>query len=225
MITVDLSHTLTAGITTYPGLPGPEISEHLSFDESRSHYDDGTEFCIRHVGMVSATGTYLDAPFHRYRNGDDVASVPLSRCACLPAVVVSVKKSNEIGSDLVPERIRGAAVLFHTGWDTHWGTPLYGSPAHPHLTEAAARVLVDRGAALVGIDSVNIDGTTTGTRPVHSTLLAAGTPIVENLTNLAAVPPDARFSAVPLAFEGMPSFPVRAYAYSGSTPGGPAQSS
>lgn len=38
--------------------------------------------------MVANTGTYLDTPAHRYRDGHDLAGLPLERCALLPAVVV-----------------------------------------------------------------------------------------------------------------------------------------
>src|SRR5690606_6393889 len=96
--------------------------------------------------------------------------------------------------------------------DVHWSTPEYVDVRHPHLSESTARLLVERGVALVGMDSANVDGTTTRSRPVHSILLAAGVPIVENLTKLETVPHGATFSAVPLAFEGMPSMSVRAYA-------------
>ena len=109
--------------------------------------------------------------------------------------------------------VQGAAVLLRTGWDRHWGTDRYGDPVHPHLTEAGARTLVDRGAALVGIDSVNIDDTTTGQRPAHTVLLAAGILVVEHLTGLDGLPATgATFTAVPPAIRGLATFPVRAFA-------------
>ena len=56
--------------------------------------------------------------------------------------------------------IEGKAVLVHTGWDRHWRTEAYFDD-HPFLTAEAAQLLVNRGAALVGIDSHNIDDTRT----------------------------------------------------------------
>ena len=74
-------------------------------------------------------------------------------------------------------------------------------------------LLVEGGAALVGIDSVNIDATSTNERPVHTALLAAGIPIVEHLTGLGALPSSgALFTATPVAVRGMGTFPVRAFA-------------
>lgn len=209
---VDLSHDIEHEMVTYPGLPGPHIGEHLSFDASREHYAAGTEFTIGRIEMVANTGTYLDTPAHRYRDGYDLTGLSLESCADLPAVVVDA--DGPIGpsafSGLV---VGGSAVLLRTGWDRHWGSESYGDPGHPHLTEDGALALIDRDAVLVGIDSVNIDGTSTGERPAHSLLLAAGIPVVEHLTHLSELPlAGARFTAVPPKVRGLATFPVRAFA-------------
>ncbi|CAN5367490.1 MAG: cyclase family protein [Nocardioidaceae bacterium] len=211
---LDLSHVIEHQMITYPGLPGPEIGEHLSFDSSASHYAPGTEFAIGRLSMVANTGTYLDTPAHRYRDGHDLADLPLERCSLLPAVVIDAGSDGPIGHTAFNEvNVEGSAVLLRTGWDRYWGTDHYGDPAHPHLTEGGAHALVDRGAVLVGIDSVNIDDTTTGQRPAHTILLAAGIPIVEHLTGMDALPvTGALFSAVPPAVRGLATFPVRAFA-------------
>jgi kynurenine formamidase len=211
---VDLSHVIGDGTVTYPGLPGPEITEHMSFDESRSHYEPGTEFSIGRISMVANTGTYLDTPAHRRRGGADLADLVIERCAMLPALVVDASGTRVIGPDLVRGYdVTGCAVLLRTGWDLHWGTEAYGAAEHPHLTADAAQCLVDGGAVLVGIDSVNIDATATGARPIHTLLLDADVLIVEHLTNLGSVPHrGARFTAAPVAVRGMASFPVRAFA-------------
>ncbi len=209
---VDLSHDIEHEMITYPGLPGPQIGEHLTFDASREHYAAGTEFVIGSIRMVANTGTYLDTPAHRYREGHDLSGLSLQRCADLPTVVVDA--DGPIGSAAFSDSaVRGAAVLLRTGWDRHWDTERYGDPAHPHLTEDGARDLVEHGAVLVGIDSVNIDSTATGERPAHSLLLAAGIPVVEHLTRLDQLPhTGARFTAAPPKVRGLATFPVRAFA-------------
>ncbi|WP_040336583.1 cyclase family protein [Candidatus Blastococcus massiliensis] len=212
---VDLSHVVRSGMVTYPGLPVPEIGLHLGFDESRGTYASGTEFQIGRIAMVGNTGTYLDTPAHRYREGHDLAGLPLERCAGLPAVVVrAAGRGHPLGATpFAGLDVAGAAVLVHTGWDAHWGTERYLDRDHPHLTEDACRALVDGGAALVGIDSVNIDDTLGDARPAHTVLLGAGIPVVEHLTGLAGLPDaGAVFSAVPVAVEGLATFPVRAFA-------------
>lgn len=210
---IDVSHTVLDGMTTYPGLPGPVISDHLSREASRATYSPGTEFQIGRIEMVANTGTYLDTPAHRYADGWDLAELPLERVAHVPLTLVQSSQV-AIGDDaLLDLDLRGRAVLVRTGWDRHWGTPAYGAGGHPHLTAAAAQALVDGGAWLVGIDSVNIDDTTTGERPAHSILLAAGIPIVEHLCGLdeVAEAQGATFTAVPVKVAGMGTFPVRAF--------------
>ncbi|MFT4166022.1 MAG: cyclase family protein [Microlunatus sp.] len=214
MTVVDLSHTIEHGMITYPGLPGPTISDHLSRTASRATYAEGTEFQIGRIELVANTGTYVDTPFHRYGDGADLAQLPLERLANLPGVVVRVDPA--AGRAIDREQFEGIdcggrAVLIHTGWDRHWGTDAYFA-GHPYVTEDAVLHLRDCGAALVGIDSLNIDDTTGGTRPAHSVLLAAGIPVVEHLCNLAALPRSGfRFSAVPPRIAGMGTFPVRAH--------------
>ena len=212
---VDLSHVVEHGMDTYPGLPGPVISDHLSRAESRSRYAPGTEFQIGRIDMVANTGTYLDTPAHRYADGMDLAGVPIEAVAGLDGCVVRMPAG--AGPVLGPElfaglSLAGRAVLVHTGWDRHWRTEAYGA-GHPHLGVAAVEALVAARPALVGIDSVNIDGTADGTRPAHSALLGAGILIVEHMTGLSALPDDGfRFYAVPVKVAGMGTFPVRAFA-------------
>ena len=200
-------------MTTYPGLPGPRISDHLSREASRSKYAAGTTFQIGRVELVANTGTYLDAPFHRFAQGADVAGLPLERLADLEGVVVEAGPDRAIGADRFDGlELSGKAVLIRTGWDIHWRTPRYGE-GHAFVTRVAAETLVLAGPALVGIDSVNIDDTGDASRPAHTLLLRAGIPIVEHLCNLRVLPASGfRFSAVPAPLRGLGSFPVRAYA-------------
>ena len=202
---IDLSHPFGHGTITYPGLPGPEITEHLSRAASRANYAAGTEFHIGRISMVANTGTYLDTPFHRFDSGVDLAGMPLAKVADLEGIRVDPGRLRE-------HDVRGRAVLICTGWDRHWGTPAYGIDA-PFVTRADAEWLADQKAALVGIDSVNIDDIKDRSRPAHTVLLEAGIPIVEHLCNLSQLPSGGfRFHAAPPMVSGMGTFPVRAYA-------------
>jgi len=213
--TVDLSHEIRDGMVTYPGLPAPEITDHLSREASRELYAAGTEFSISRISMVANTGTYLDSPFHRFAGGADLAALALSRLTDLEGVVIRVADSSEraVGrSVLLPYDVAGKAVLIHTGWDRNWGTERYAS-GYPYLTADAAAWLAEQQPAVVGIDSLNIDDADDGSRPAHTALLDAGIPIVEHLRGLEQLPPYGfRFHAAPPAIEGMGTFPVRAYA-------------
>ena len=212
---IDLSHTVEHGMITYKGLPAPIICDYLSREGSRARYAPGTEFQIGRIDMVANTATYLDCPFHRYPDGDDLSQLKLESVADLDCVVARAtarpdRRLDRLSVDLAS--LKGKALLVHTGWDAHWRTDQYFE-GHPHLTGELAEQLVAAGVALVGIDSFNIDSTDDGTRPVHTALLGAGTPIVEHMCNLDKIPDrGARFFAVPVKVKGMGTFPVRAFA-------------
>lgn len=212
---VDLSHPIVEGMTTYPGLPVPELHPVLTREASAERYAPGVTFAIDVLTLCGNTGTYVDSPFHRYADGSDLAGLPLERLLDVPAVRVDVTGSATTAIDapaLLPYDLAGKAVLVHTGHDRHWATDAYGHD-NPFLTAAAVELLVREGAALVGIDSLNIDDPTDMARPAHSCLLAAGIPICEHLTNLAEMPVDgALFSAIPAPVRGTGTFPVRAIA-------------
>ena len=214
---IDVSHEIEDGMTTYPGLPAPKIRDWLSREASNARYAPGTTFQLGMIDLLANTGTYIDAPFHRYAEGKDIAGYALEAVANLDGVVVhGADRGRAIDADVFGGvEVRGKAVLVHTGWDRYWRTERYGK-GHPFLTAAAARHLVDGDAALVGIDSLNIDDDSDGTRPVHTALLAAGIPIVEHLCGLDRVPASGfRFFAVPPRVKGIGSFPVRAFALVG----------
>jgi kynurenine formamidase len=208
---IDISHTVEAGMQTYPGLPGPVVCDFLSREASRGKYAAGTEFQIGKIELVGNTGTYVDSPFHRYAHGADLAALPLERLADLELIVVA-RQETKIGPDAFRDLpLRGKAVLVRTDWSKHFGTPTYNT-GHPHLTADAAEYLVGAGVAFVGIDSLNIDDTSGGERPVHTTLLGAGIPIGEHFTNIRAVPlRGARLHAAPVKVRAFGTFPVRAY--------------
>jgi len=203
-------------MVTYRGLPAPAISDWLTRDASKARYGAGTTFQIGKIELLANTGTYIDAPFHRYEDGRDVAGYALETVADLPGVVV--RATDGRGRAIDASRfskldVKGKAVLVHTGWDAHWRTDTYSAGQHPFVTRDAAEYLAKARVALVGIDSLNIDDDKDGSRPAHTILLGGGVAIVEHMTNLAALP-DAgfRFFAVPPRVKGMGSFPVRAFA-------------
>lgn len=211
---IDLSHTIEHGLITYKGLPAPIICDFMSREESRKHYAPGTEFQIGKIEMVANTGTYLDSPFHRYADGKDLSQLELNKLTNLPGVKISCFGLRAIDASQLADMgsLKGKAVLIETGWSRHWNTPQYFE-GHSFLTADAADLLAHSGVSLVGIDSLNIDDIQDGRRPVHSILLGKEIPIVEHMTNLAALNnSDFVFSAVPPKVKGFGTFPVRAFA-------------
>ena len=211
---VDLSHVIEDGMITYAGLPGPIIKDHLSREDSAAHYADGTTFQIGKIEMVANTGTYIDAPFHRYSGAGDLSNFELDTVANLEGLLLHTDPQvRAIHQGLFKDHdLNGKAVLIHTAWDQHWRTEQYFEN-HPFITREAAEYLSASRAALVGIDSLNIDDTANGSRPAHTILLGANIPIVEHMCNLDALPSNGfKFFAVPAPVRGMGSFPVRAFA-------------
>ena len=210
---VEVSHPIVPGMKTYPGLPEPKVDVIIDYDGSRERYQGKAEFLIASLDLCGNTGTYVDAPIHRYRGGADLASLPLDRLADLDAVVIDATVAGRtIGSDAFREtELSGRAALVRTDFSRNWGTDAYFS-GNPFLTADACDLLLAKGVRFVGIDSLNIDDTADPSRPAHTRLLGAGVPICEHMTNLAAVPSSgSRLHAVPIAWVGGASFPVRAY--------------
>lgn len=216
---IDLSHPIVDGMVTYPGLAGPEVRIATSRPDSAARLADGVSYEIQSLTMVGNTGTYVDAPYHYHPDRADCAGLPLERLVNVPIVVVSAVGVTAVTAAHLgdPGLLWGRAVLVHTGWARHWGTARYRELDCPHLTEDAAATLVDANAAVVGIDSLNIDDPYDMRRPAHHGLLGADIPIVEHLSNLGSVPRHgARFIALPAPVRAMGSLPVRV---SGRSPG------
>jgi len=214
---IELSHEIVPGMKTYPGLPEPKVDVVVDYEASRERYQNKAEFYIASLHLCGNTGTYVDSPRHRYRDGVDLAGIPLDRLADLPALVVDATQAGRaIGADAFRDlEMAGHAILVRTDFSNHWGTETYFSN-NPFLTADASDLLVSKRPAFVGIDSLNIDDIGDPSRPAHTKLLRAGIPICEHMTNLKALPATgSRLHAVPIAWVGGGTFPVRAYAVVG----------
>lgn len=211
---VDLSFPIEDGMPTLPGvLPEARVGAILDHQASRKRYQDKAEFYLGRVDMPGNTGTYVDAPFHRHRDREDISGLALERLAGVPGIVIDARpQAAAVDIPLSADDIRGRAVLVRTGWDRHWGTEQYFE-GDPWLSTDALDLLIDGGATILGVDFNNVDDTTDPERPAHTRLLGAGIPIVEHLRGLEALPSDGfRFFAVPAPIVGGASFPVRAFA-------------
>ena len=210
---IEVSHQIVPGMKTYPGLPEPTVDVVVDYDASRERYQNKAEFYIANLHLCGNTGTYVDSPRHRFRDGTDLAGLPLDRLADLPITMVDATGAGRgLGAELIGDLdVAGRAVLFRTDFSSRWGTEGYFSN-NPFLTAKACDLLLARRPAFVGIDSLNIDDVADPSRPAHTKLLRAGIPICEHMTNLRAVPTQGgRLHAVPIAWVGGVTFPVRAY--------------
>ena len=212
---VDLSQRVHGRLRTYPGIPSPEITAFLTHEQSRARYQGECELLFSRVNIVAGVGTYLDSPYHRDPALPDHASLPLDRLVDLPIVLIDLRRRDGraiAGAALAAADRPGTAVILWTGMDAQWETDAYWTDG-PYLTEDAALGLVRAKIALLGADFLNVDDTRDPRRPAHTSLLRAGIPIIENLTNLSALPASgARLHAPTVPIEGAASFPIRAYA-------------
>jgi arylformamidase len=210
---IEVSHRITAGMKTCPGLPEPKVDVIIDYASSRERYGGKAEFLIASLHVCGNTGTYVDSPHHRYPSGADLAELPLERLAHLEVVVIDATAAGRaIGPDVFRGiALTGKAVLVRTDHSRQWGTEAYVTDL-PFLTSHSVDILVQARPAFVGIDSLNIDDTADLSRPAHTNLLGAGIPVCEHLTGLDALPPaGGRLHAVPIAWVGGATIPVRAY--------------
>jgi kynurenine formamidase len=214
MALIDLSHPIENGMAAYPGLPPARIFTILDHDASRDRYRGLAEFHLGGAELAGNTGTYLDTPFHRFRDREDLATLPLETVVGLPGTILDPEGAERAVSleGVEEESFRGHAVLVRTGWDARWGSEEYWSDA-PFLPAAVVERLITARVRLVGVDFGNVDDTRDLSRPAHTGLLEASIPIVENLRGLERLPREGFvFSAPPVAIVRGAAFPVRAFA-------------
>ncbi len=220
---IDLSHEF------YDGMPGfryknddgtvtqfrVEIHPFLTHEQTRPRYAGRAEFEITEMKFHTSMGTYLDAPYHRWKGMRGIGDLRLDE-VILEGVVIAARGLEEreaFALEKMPRDVdlHGKAVLFNFGWDKYWETPQY--EAYPFLAREVIDELIERGAKLVGVDTLNIDDTRDPERPAHTRLLQNDILIVENLRNLDALYGKTfRFFAAPLRARGAAAMPVRAFA-------------
>ena len=205
----DLSHPLSTGMQVYPGDPSVNLSPALELER------DGA--AVTSLRLGSHTGTHVDAPAHTVAGGRAMDLVALEELVD-DALVIRVPGLGDratIGiEDLgdLPERVPSIVVV-DTGWARHFGTER--ALRHPALGVDAARLLVDRGMHVLGVDTLSPDPTdAAGTTefPVHEVVLGGDGLIVENLTGLDGLPSRVRIGVFPLRLAG-DGAPVRAVAF------------
>ena len=224
-----MSRLIDLTVPFYDGMPGfsmtgpdgreiqctAHVREVMSHADTAPFYDGNCAFAYTEVQFLTSMGTRLDAPYIRFPEKRDIAGLALEELV-LPGVLVeargrapeSVVAPQEVA---LPEDLAGRAVLFDFGWSERRGKPGYLDP--PSISVEIVDLLIARGAKLLGVDTVSVDGKYDPTRPVHSRLLAHDILIVEDLCNLERLRGHAfRFFAPPIPARGAASMPVRAFA-------------
>jgi arylformamidase len=193
----DLTQPLYAGMPVLRGDPA------VSIVPIRTHEADGYE--VTEICLGSHSGTHLDAPRHFLRDGRTLDTYPPERFVG-PAVVVdcsagpgrAVIEARHLTQALGPHQVPvNGFVLIRTGGNL--------------LATDAARLLLEKGAGIVGVDSPSPDAEP---YPVHRLLLANDILILENLSGLDRMKPGpATCACLPLAVEGTDAAPARVIAW------------
>ena len=181
---VELSHTLEDGMVTFPGDPPVNIGIYMSREEMRKKCGAAAAL-LDQIKMINTSGTYLDAPVHRFENGTYICDIPLESLVDLPVEVVPLPEGKSCFEpedfQELDERVK--AVLLYTGFSSRFNTDRYGDNP-PYLSVSGAKYLMEKGVAFVGIDGPLIDKMNSGDCPVHDIILGEKGIVCENMTNL-----------------------------------------
>jgi kynurenine formamidase len=196
---VDLSPSIVAG------LPGPAtVGMSVEKTVHSKPIPDGTHWQGTSVKMYTHTGAHIDALIHVSAGGWQTEDITMEQVVGDGIVLDFSSKGASEPIDVVDlephrDRIRpGDMVLLRTDWsDKHLGEPEFFGDS-PYVTEEGVKWLVERGPKLVGFDFTEdfcIRDTSYDPRHLycHQLLMGAGIPILEQLTNLGALPADDRF--------------------------------
>jgi kynurenine formamidase len=191
---VDLAQELSPATVVWPG------SEPFSSRTTGTYAEGGVY--MRNLAFAEHTGTHLDAPAHFHDGGATVDGIPADDLVC-EAAVLDIREACALDPDyaLSAADVRGhedihgqlpprAAVLVCTGWSAHRADgPRYVGDFHfPGVSVEAARLLIERDVAGIGIDTLSIDAGISADFATHHVTLPAGLWQLEGLINLELLP-------------------------------------
>ena len=225
--TVDLTHTLDSKVPTWDGSCG--FHNFITVDYSGN--ESSTKFLIQRLEMRAGIGTHMDSPRHCYETGKCIADLDLSQLA-VPLVVLDVSSKADENYQISAADVKAfekkhgtiaprSLVIGHSGWSRYWNDPVAyrnaddnGRIHFPSYNIKAAELLLERGVAGIGIDTLSPDLGNDGHFPVHELILGAGKYLIENIANAHLLPPTGAFGIVlPMKIADGAEAPVRFIAF------------
>lgn len=214
---IDLTHSLSSNIPFWDGSCGFNLDQKSSDDGLK----DGINFTLQSFNMAGGIGTHIDAPLHCIEKGAAIDQIDLAQLF-VPCVVIDVSKKAHTNYLVSPEDIKtfenqygkitkNSLVFFRTGWERFWYQPkqYHNEWIFPSLARSTAEILLERGIVGIGIDTLSPDTLASGF-PVHQLILGTGKYIIENVANLAKMPPiNAWCIALPIKVENGSESPAR----------------
>ena len=194
---VDLTHTFTPDFPTFSGEPGLAMDKTVRFEESG--------YQLFRLTIDEHSGTHIDAPLHFSQDGASVDALPAAGLIC-PLCVIDIadRAAEDANAQVMPEDVEawvsangaipeGACVAMFSGWAAKVGDPSFrndadGDFAFPGFSKAATDLLLDAGAAAIGVDTLSLDPGDSQDFAVHYSWLPAGRYGIENLANLDQMP-------------------------------------
>ena len=192
----DITVAVSEATPIYKGDPGVEV-------KSFKAIADGSSANVSQVAFGVHTGTHVDAPNHfidgakRIDELDPQKLVGPCRVIAVPESVVGIEPKH-VGDITGVER-----VLFKTRNSQFWATPEDGFRTDfTYLVPETAKLLVDNGVVLVGIDYLSIEKSGSPGHPVHVTLLEKEVVILEGVDLRTVEPGDYELICMPLKYIG-----------------------
>lgn len=193
---VDLTQPIEPGMSVYPGDPEVRFQAHSDYAEHG--------FCVTGLELGTHAGTHLDAPAHFLPDGVTVEALSLEKVLG-PARVIDL-------DDLNTPFAAGERVLLRSGWGKRWGEADYFT-GFPGMSADLAERLAAAPVALVGLETPTLHPVWEEDARLHRLLLERGIVLVENLTNLEALPERFGLAALPLPLRGLDGSPCRVVAW------------
>ncbi len=212
---IDCTHPLESGMPVYPE------SQPVSLSTTGTVASDGAK--TTGITLESHVGTHVDAPSHMEPEGPTLDAYDVSDWVFDALVIdcTEITDREPITTAVLPDPTDHDLLCFRTDWSKHWGTDRYWD--HPYLSADVAEWCAQHDYS-VGIDAFSPDPTPSVDPdrhndtepdgfPAHDALFDANQRIVENLTNLAALPATCELHVQPLPIRGGDGSPVRAVAH------------
>ena len=172
---IDISVPLKSGMVHWPG--DPEVKIERVRDAEKGDRNTLSEMC-----MGAHTGTHMDAPLHFVRGGAGIDQLPLD-VAMGRARVIEINDAESIKVEELERHDigHGERILFKTKNSSHVWQKADFVEDFVFVSVEAARFLVERGVALIGVDYLSVGGYKQDGSEVHHALLEAGIWLIEGL--------------------------------------------
>ena len=199
---LDVSVPLAPGVPTYPGNPPFEF-------EPIKRIANGDSSNVSRMVIGTHTATHVDAPLHFFQDAAGVDGLALELLIGRARVVDMPRRGGITADDLAEAGLReDLRVLFKTPNSALWNGGGF-KPDYTHLTESAARYLVEQGVKVVGVDYLSVEEFRKPGAPAHRALLSQGVVIIEGLDLSDAEPGMYELYCLPLRIADADGAPAR----------------